>query len=531
MNKGDKMTIDVVYLAYFNKERAYDIKIVKRFLDTYKNYPAGKDHSLVIIAKNLPDEETHKELCELAEQHNARIIDLPDDGFDIGAYFRVSEMLTSEYVLFLASSTQIVFPNWLLKFYNTFEKDESIQLVGAMGSWGDSERKVFPNYHIRTCSFMLKRELFLEYASTQTFPVTKKDTYKMEHGENSLTNFILNKGFNAVVVNSDGDAFSPETWAFSQTFRSPDWKSFFSDGQSIYYAMADEKDKQGLERAVWGQSLKDTKTKIFSSYHKIKPLFESEVYNPIHSGEIDFKKEIRTLRDNTLINIAQKSDYYGELTKHYWVWKNYVPRATAQYIGFNHYKRFLDFNLTKTKTMPFESTFFLDFKYMFEKYTDENISNCINGYDVIVPQKFITEKSLYELYSDSSPKKDMDLALNVLGEIYPEYLDTAKEVLLGKELYACLVFVMKKELINEYMPWMFNILDILEQRTNLEEYAKTSNIKVAVNIAEVFFNIWLQHNIKTKGLKVLETTSVLISSDIDNYLSQCASTIEQSKKK
>ena len=181
------MTIDVVYIAYFNEEIGYDIKAVERFLNSYHIHSAGKEHSLIIIAKNVPDENTYAELRKLAGLVNARIIDLPDDGLDFGAYFRVSEMLTSEYVLYIGSGIEIAEKDWLLKFYNAFEHDESFQLVGPMGSWADTREQVFPNYHIRTCAFMMKRELFLEYASTQDFPVTKQDTYEMEHGKNSLT--------------------------------------------------------------------------------------------------------------------------------------------------------------------------------------------------------------------------------------------------------------------------------------------------------------------------------------------------------
>lgn len=523
------MTVDVVYLAYYNKEIKYDIKIVKRFLDSYKALPAGKEHSLVVIAKNWTDKKAYEELQILVKSHGGRIIDLPDDGYDFGAYFRVSKMLKSEYVLFLGSSIEIAFKDWLLKLYRAFESDESFQLVGAMGSWGDSKRETFPNYHVRTCSFMIKRELFLEYASTQTFPTTKEDTYEMEHGKTSLTNFIFNKGFNAVIVNCDGNIFMPDEWAFSQTFRSPHWKSLFADKQSLFYLTLDEQNRASAEIAVWGQNLKDTKTKIFTSFHKIAPILVSEVFQPIFSGIIDFKMELRVLRDGTLQNIADKNGYYGELTKHYWVWKNYLSQTSSEYIGFCHYKRYLDFNLTEGINNPFETKFILDFNSIFDKYTDEAIYEKIKNYDAVVPKKYIGGKSIYDLYLDSSPKKDIDLALGILQQLYPEYVPSAQKVLSGNELYACLVFVMKKELVNEYMSWMFNILFALEEKTTWEKDLDEYGIKIPVNIAEVFFNIWLAHNIETKNLQTLETTSILVDSNYNNYLSQCLNQIKNSQ--
>lgn len=57
---------------------------------------------------------------------------------------------------------------------------------------------------------MVTREIFLEYASKQKFPETKADTWELEHGPNSFTWFVLKRGYDAVVVNSDGEVFAPE---------------------------------------------------------------------------------------------------------------------------------------------------------------------------------------------------------------------------------------------------------------------------------------------------------------------------------
>lgn len=522
------MSIDVVYLAYFNKETDYGIESVEKFIATYRKYHAGIKHSLVIIAKNCTDRYVYRKLCQLALKNNARVIELPDDGWDFGAYFRVSSILESDYVLFLGTSINILANNWLLNLFNAFKNDSSIQLAGPMGSWGDVAGKVFPNYHIRTCSFMLKRELFLEYIATQKFPVTKDDTYELEHGENSITKFVLNKGYKAVVVDCDGEIYIPQNWVFSKTFRYPDeHKSMIGDQHFLFYYSQNEVLKKFLERAAWGISLKKTKIKIYVSYHKKAPLFESEVFQPIFNNANNFKIGTKALRDNTGINISDKNINYGELTGQYWVWKNLLPKLDSEYIGFCHYKRFLDFNISSIDRTPFKSIFLLEFKKMFENYTESNILNCIDGYDVVLPQKFLSPMNIYDLYLGSSPKEDIDLALQVLKEIYPEYVDSACKFLSENEIYACLNFVMKKELVNEYMEWIFNILTTLEQRTNWTQYTEPFNMRTPVNIAEVFFNIWLAYNVKIKNLKILETTSVLVDIDIEGQLQKLLATVEQ----
>lgn len=247
------MTVSIIYLS---RGRDGGLESTEKFLESYDVHPAGAEHELVIIAKGWESTKDYKVMCEMVKNRNAKIIDLPDDGFDLGAYFRVVGLLDSDYVMFFSSFTTIESDNWLLKFTKTFESDRSIQLAGAMGSWESSGRTTFPNYHIRTTGFILKREIFLEYISTCDFPETKEDSYQIEHGENSLTKFILNKGYKAVVVNSDGEVFTPENWIYSQTFRSPGERSMFSDKHTKMYLDLNEDGKRLLELPTWGRHLK-----------------------------------------------------------------------------------------------------------------------------------------------------------------------------------------------------------------------------------------------------------------------------------
>lgn len=506
------MSVSVVYLAYLNEDVGYGIKTVENFLNSYKKYNAGLEHSLVIIAKNWTNKILYKELCKLASENNAKIIDLPDDGWDLGAYFRVSKILDSEYVLFTGSSTKILSDNWLLNLYNAFKNDDTIQLVGSMGSWGYTIKiKAFPNYHIRTCTFMIKRNLFLEYASTQKFPQTKEDTHKMEHGENSLTNFIFNKGYSAVVVNCDGEIFTPENWLYSKTYHYPiENKSLFSDKRSEIYHGSIESEKRRLELGTWGQYLTKTKIKIFASYQKITPIFLTDVFQPIFNGAIKMPNRVNAIKDDMGINISEKNSYYGELTGHYWVWKNFLPRTDSEYIGFCQHCSFLDFNIHQISSAPFQPTLILNFEKMLENYTQENILNSIKNYDIILPEAFSLEKTLYDDCITQHNQKDIDSALDLIKELYPDYTFAMQQAMFDNKMYSCFVLVMKKNLLNEYLSWIFDVLAIFEQRTPKEALYITS----PACIAEILFNIWLVYNVKNKNLKLLNTTSVYIPMEL-----------------
>lgn len=255
---------------------------------------------------------------------------------------------------------------------------------------------------------------------------------------------------------------------------------------------------------------KESKVKIFVGYQNPNTIFHSNVFQPILTSQINWENAPEIIKDNTGINIAEHNKNYAELSGHYWVWKNFLPITNAEYIGFCHYRRFLDFNFTQMEGLPFKPILKSEFNEIFKKYSEENIMNCIEGYDIILPKKFYFLSPVYNQYIGFHPKKDIDIALLLLKEICPEYLKVARDFISGKELYTCLNFIMKKELLNEYMEWIFKILMAVEARSDWSQYKDYFDIRTPAYIAERFFNIWLKYNIEKRNLKVLNTTSIMV---------------------
>lgn len=253
-----------------------------------------------------------------------------------------------------------------------------------------------------------------------------------------------------------------------------------------------------------------SKVKIFVGYHKPNIIFHSDVFQPILTANVDWENEPKVQKDSIGINIAEKSKNYGELTGHYWVWKNFLPTTNAEYIGFCHYRRFLDFNISTDSKIAFKPTSETNFSEIFKQYTQENIYNSIKDYDIVLPQKFLLDGKIYDQYITYHPKRDLDIALAILKRLYPEYSEAAETFMAEEEFYTCLHFIMKKELVNQYMEWMFNILTVLEQVSDWSEYDKYMSVRTPAYIAERFLNIWLAHNIKTRNLKTLNTSSIIL---------------------
>ncbi|MDD3437254.1 MAG: DUF4422 domain-containing protein [Candidatus Gastranaerophilales bacterium] len=533
--------IDVVYLAYYNHDLGYGIDAVENFLNSYNKFSAGIEHNLVIIAKNWTDKAIYDNLCSLVKENNAELIDLPDDGFDIGAFFRAANILKNEYVFFIGSGVSIIKDNWLLLFNNAFQSDDKIQLAGPMGAWEKGISGRFPNPHIRTCAFMINRELFLEYANSQKFPQTKEDTWHLEHCENSLSNFIYRKGYKAVVVNSDGEISESDDWVNSRTYMTPDDSKLIMEDKWVRkYHSAGESLKTYKEIIVWGKNFTkypsclvkefSPKVNIFIPYYEIKDVFTGNIYHPIFGGNITEKLNTEALKDNSGINISHKAGEYGELTSYYWVWKNFLPTINSEYVGFAQNYRMLDFNITNNNNVIFHPVFIENLKKVLPLYNEENIMRCLEGNDVVLPQLGGMGMSVYEQYQLIYPKTELDLGSEIIKELYPEYAQANDEAMASSNIFMFGNFVMKKEILNEFFEWFFNILSVFEERTDWNAIANKYDMVQSVFRAERFFNTWLLYNIKEKNLKVKGTSSFLIYFDMQKYLARCMEDMQKLKQ-
>lgn len=254
--------------------------------------------------------------------------------------------------------------------------------------------------------------------------------------------------------------------------------------------------------------------KIFVGYYKPNTIFKSDVFQPILTSSIDWN-EPDIIRDDSGINIAEKNKNYGELTGHYWVWKNFLPQTDAKYVGFCHYRRFFDFNMHKMPNVPFMPIRANDFEKTFPQYTQENILNCIDDYDIILTHKYKFEQEILIQYLAYHPGNDINLALEAIRNFSPEYYLHALKFIASKEMYACLQFIMKKELMEEYMQWMFGFLNVLEQSSDWSKYDEYMTVRMPAYMAERFFNVWLDYNVAKRGLKVLESSSYFLTGE--NY--------------
>ena len=242
-------------------------------------------------------------------------------------------------------------------------------------------------------------------------------------------------------------------------------------------------------------------TKIIVCYHKEFDIFENDILLPLHVGKAMHPEILVNMQgDNTGDNISHKNATYCELTGMYWLWKN----VDADNYGLFHYRRLLDIKgKYKGGAEPTE----IDLS----DFNGEAFNNEMENYDIILPEKIDLKMSVYEQYNKCHYVKDFDTVIKLIEDKYPEYNEAIEKTLKSKTGYFYNMFVMKKELYNEYCSWLFDILDSAEKIIDITDYNSCQK-RVLGYLSERMFNIFIEYKLQTSPeLRVKEVKTLFIN--------------------
>ncbi len=546
--------IDVLYLA---RGTGNSFEEIEHFFASYHAHPAGCEHNLHIIAKGFEENpQNYAKLQTLSKNAKANIIDLPDDGYDFMAYARASQKLSERFIFCLNTSSVILYDNWLQYFEYHTNKNPKLGMVGAFGSWEslpnlrkfmDNEitpadrtaywKKYkhvftnkrlysFPNPHIRTNGVLMDRQVYLNHMQDKCIKY-KFECYNLEGGSENISRHFTGLGYEIGVINCEGEFFYPDRWDLSYTFGCLDSdKGLFSDRQHRRVEALCFQDKLQHSFKVWGYlhyKNKHPHISIFSIYHD-RPTMQldagslylhSNVYRPIFTGNSPLEKREYFFDDKKGDHISEKNPFFGELTAHYWVWKNFIDQNPEnKYIGFAHYRRVLNLSESDQNTDEFLQTYIYTYppelymEFGKQHYKTETF-NKLNAYDMVLVNPHYTKTSVEDFFALMHPKEYMDIFKEILIEFHPDYSEEMTEILTNNKMYLSTIFVMKKELFKEFCEWIFPMLFELEKRADLSVHAGTYQARIPAFLHERFFNIWLCKKMKKEPLNILETSCFL----------------------
>ena len=236
-------------------------------------------------------------------------------------------------------------------------------------------------------------------------------------------------------------------------------------------------------------------TKIIIATHKKYKMPNDKMYVPVQVGK-EGKENLGYQPDNEGDNISSKNPYFCELTGLYWAWKN----LSADYIGLTHYRR----HFSVSKKLP------KDIKGRINNViTGNDVDQILDNTDIILPKKrkYYIE-NLYSHYKNTMHVEPLDETRKIIEKKYPKYLDEFDKLHKRTSAHMFNMFIMKKELLDAYCTWLFDILFELEKIVPPEKY-DNFHARYPGRISELLLYVWInKNNLSYKEVRVIYIENV-----------------------
>ena len=231
--------------------------------------------------------------------------------------------------------------------------------------------------------------------------------------------------------------------------------------------------------------------KIIIAAHKKYEMPKDSIYMPIHVGA-EGKEPIGFIGDNTGDNISTKNPNYCELTGLYWGWKN----LNCDYIGVAHYRR--HFSVKKKGNRPIDSVI-----------TGEEAEKILKEYDLILPKRrnyYIESLESHFNHVKFAKSTDLPMLRAAIDSVSPEYVPFFDKNMKKTEGHMFNMFIMKKNLADQYCTWLFTVLAELEKVIDLSTDYHPARRRMLGYLAEFMLDIWVEKN----GIQFKEVNTIFL---------------------
>jgi hypothetical protein len=241
--------------------------------------------------------------------------------------------------------------------------------------------------------------------------------------------------------------------------------------------------------------MSNSSVKIIVATHKKYQMPSDSMYLPLHVGAEGKKDsngnqlDLGYAKDNVGENISIKNPSFCELTGLYWAWKN----LDTDFVGLAHYRR----HFSIKRKANFESVL-----------TYEELKPYLGTIKVFVPNKrrYYIE-TLYSHYAHTHYASQLDETRKIIGEMYPSYLESYDYVVKCRSGYMFNMMILKKDMLDDYCTWLFNILFELEKRIDMPQLSPFQG-RFYGRVSEIIFNVWLNQKLKIGELNRKEIKEI-----------------------
>ena len=217
--------------------------------------------------------------------------------------------------------------------------------------------------------------------------------------------------------------------------------------------------------------------RIIVAAHKEYRMPDEHMYLPLQVGAArKGTPELGMTGDNTGDNISLKNKNYCELTGLYWAWKN----LDAEYIGLCHYRRYFRGCRNRDRWNCL--------------LTKEQAEAALGKAPVLLPKKrnYFIETN-YSQYAHAHHSIDLDTTRQIIAEKYAAYIPAYDSLMKKTCGHRFNMLVMRRDILDGYMSWLFDILEELERRLDISAYSENDS-RVFGFVSERLLDVWIETN-------------------------------------
>lgn len=193
---------------------------------------------------------------------------------------------------------------------------------------------------------------------------------------------------------------------------------------------------------------KDIQLFVFTHDKMPYALPDNFLYTPLQVGTSVRGKKLFKLSDNDIEdNISYLNGFFTETTGIYYIWKQLLNNpewSSYEYIGNMQYRRLINFPV------------------------DFNFTEFFNYYDICYSDTTL-QYNVYTQYKLSHIKLHIDDLINIIRELYPDYIEDALDVYMNNKLITNEGFIMKRQDYIHYCEFLFNILFVFLKKYNITD--------------------------------------------------------------
>lgn len=238
------------------------------------------------------------------------------------------------------------------------------------------------------------------------------------------------------------------------------------------------------------------------AHHRPFPHSDSPHFLNIHAGRAAATVSLPFIGDDTGDHISDLNPHFSELTALYWYWKNH---PMAEHVGSCHYRRYFDLRRTWAGDPMGAPTpkrgWQIDVPNgefgrtgVDSARTLRRIRRSLGRGPVLLPHRWDLHMSLGVQYLKAHRSQDWSNVLELLDDKDAEMGACARAFFAQEtRLHAWNMFVMRRDVFEEYMTFMFGILLPLHEMTDYpnDAYQRRMPAFVAERLTS-FFVHWTQ---------------------------------------